>query len=124
MESAVNKTVLDLYKKLHKSFSEKRCLYICKAIHINRMGFCSIHKVKLKLHFLTQRPTESQYPEFYNNSLFNKQGHIDDGWFIYDRTTDYTFVSLSETEAFSLRIKFLEAIIENLEKNPQLNLEL
>jgi len=124
MESFVIKTMLDLYKPLLKSFKGKHTLYICKAIDINRMGFCSVHKVKLKINFLTHYPSETQYTEFYNNPLFNKQGNFDDGWFMYDRIKNYGFTNLVQTEPFNLRIKLLEAIIENLEKNPQLNLEL
>ena len=124
METAVKRTMLDLYKPLLKIFEEKHTLFICKAISINRMGFCSIHKVKLKNHFLTQFPSEIQYTEFYNNPLFYKADNIaNESWFTY-KNGGRAFVELVESESFKIRVKFLEAIIENLEKNPELNLVL
>jgi len=65
-------------------------------------------------HFYSQRPSETQYTEFFNEPLFRKTKSLQASWFEYDYS-----LSVGEwyqTRAFKLRIKLLEAIIKNLKK--------
>lgn len=107
-----NKELIKLYKKVLIIFKERNTQWICNAI--NMLKTTPQNKVILKEHFFTQLPSPTQYAEIYNEPTFNKRvrgGDYTDIWFIH--IGDF---ECWETN-YKVRIKLIEAIINNLENN-------
>lgn len=111
--------LIELYKRLLEEFKKGDNSYICNAI--NDLDLIFFEESILREHFFTQLPSEIQFVEFYNEPSFNKNiRFIESGtWFKYtnDSIIDITQSKslLISSEPFLLRIKLLEAIINNLE---------
>lgn len=93
---------LELYKIVLEDFKEKG-VFICNTIEMAKI---KNNEVEMLLeHFQSQYPSETQYVDFYNHELFNKD-NIMGTWFKYN----FHF-----NEGKQLRINLLEAIIRKLE---------
>lgn len=102
--------MVHLYKIVFKYFLENNCMYICNAIR--RANLTTDERNYIKEHFKTQKPSELQYTEFYNEESFNKGTIEETAWFLYD-TNDCT--NLLNSKPYLLRIKLFKTIINNLE---------
>ena len=90
-----------MYKILLENFKSNKTpfYWICNRIHYSVELTLEERKV-LFYHFQSQKPSETQYQEFFNDSRFNKN------------TTQWW-----GRQEQGVRIEFLEAIIKKLENN-------
>lgn len=109
------KQLIELYKQLLELFKEQRTSWICNAIKL--MNVSDEDKTTLKEHFFTQFPSETQYSEIYNEPSFNKRAKNNDSTDIWFHFLAYIKTSENNEINFKLRIKLIEAIINNLENS-------
>lgn len=118
-------TLLELYTRVLTDFKRKHYLFICRTI-INLPNVGYYYQMKCLNHFKTQFPSDKQYTDFFNHRLFNRtikfKHEIDNAeWFKYpEKVVDgelVPFLTLTQSEGFEIRIKFIEAIIEKLKQD-------
>lgn len=117
-------TLLELYRITLTEFKKKHDLFICRTIrNLPRVSY--YHQMSCLEHFKTQFPSTEQYQWFFNNKLFNrsikfKHDIPNSEWFVYpEKIVDGDLIPLQklyQSEGFEIRVKFLETIIELLER--------
>lgn len=108
------KSILELYEIVLDHFkNKKQSLFIC---HCSNRCLTEQEQERFLEHFYTQRPSEIQYTEFYNEPCFRKTRCNKASWFEYPYEL-YSMGGCYGTLPFKLRIKLLEAIIKNLKKS-------
>jgi hypothetical protein len=107
------KSILELYEIVLESFKIRRqTLFICFCA--NRYLKPQENKTFIE-HFYSQRPSETQYTEFFEEPLFRRTRSLEASWFEYDNSLSHGENAYSK--GFKLRIQFLMAVIKELKKD-------
>ena len=106
------KSILELYEIVLESFKIRRqTLFICFCA--NRYLTPQENKRFIE-HFYSQRPSETQYTEFFEEPLFRRTRSLEASWFEYDYSLSHS--ENAQSKAFKLRVKLLREIIKTLHK--------